>query len=196
MLEPSDKPESDSELRDFESLLQQMRPMPSQLSEPELFYQAGYAAKVGVVPRTFAGLGSKKNPGAILFSFGGGVAAGVAASWVLILATGLLTTMPKESETSSFATQGIAIEQSEQRNTQMVELSPASGTGEAIMPLDWDEDSIRTVIYRGNRRAIWRPELKDESGERADSSREQVSEGNARINNLNWRRSAEESWLD
>lgn len=196
MLEPSDKPESDSELRDFESLLQQMRPMPSQLSEPELFYQAGYAAKTGIVPVPAAGKVARNLPKAIFVSFGGGVAAGLAASWMWILATGLLTTVPKESEASSFATQGIAIEQSEQGNTQIVELSPASGTDEAIMPLDWDEDSIRTVIYRGNRRGIWQPDVNDESGEEGDSNGEQVSEGTARINNLNWRRSTEESWLD
>jgi hypothetical protein len=175
--------------------------MPSQLSEPELFYQAGYAAKTGTVPVPAAGKVPRNSPKAIFVSFGGGVAAGLAASWMWILAAGLLTTVPKESESSNFATQnigkkGIAIEQSEQGNTQIVELSPASGTDEAIMPLDWDEDSIRTVIYRGNRRGIWQPDVNDESGEGDDSNSEQVSEGTARINNLNWRRSTEESWLD
>lgn len=201
MLEPSDQPERDSELRDVESLLQQLRPIPSQLSELELFYQAGYAAQTGVVPVPAAVKVQRNPPKAIFVSFGGGVAAGLAASWMWILATGLLTTVPKESESSSFATQnigkkGIAIERSEQPDTEIAESSPSSSTGEAIIPQDWDEDSIRTVIYRGNRRGIWQPEVNDESGEKADSSTEQVRDGNARINNLNWRRSAEESWLD
>lgn len=196
MLEPSGQPERDSELRDFESLLQQLRPIPSQLSEPELFYQAGYAAQTGIVPVPAAARVYRNPPKAIFVSFGGGVAAGLAASWMWILASGLLTTVPKESSSSSLAAQRNAIEQSKQPNTEIAESSPSTSTDDAIMPLDWDEDAIRTVIYRGNRRGIWQSKVNDESGVAFESSAEQVRDGNARINNLNWRRSTEESWLD
>jgi hypothetical protein len=63
------------------------------------------------------------------------------------------------------------------------------------MSHEWDDAAIRAVIYRGTRRPMWHTDDRNLGGEDADSA-ELVSESRADMNNLNWRRSTEETWLD
>jgi hypothetical protein len=206
MLEPTETPEEDSGLRDFEALLQQMRPAPSQLSEPELFYQLGYAAKTGVMPATSSAVHPGRNSGRIGVSFGGGLVIGMAASWMLISVMGLWKSLPSESEAAKFANEksrvpDSAIEQRGSRDTEIAqsssntEASSSAETPREFMSHEWDDAAIRAVIYRGTRRPMWHTDDRNLGGEDADSA-ELVSESRADMNNLNWRRSTEETWLD
>lgn len=210
MLEPTEKPEEDSGLRDFEALLQQLRPAPSQLSEPELFYQLGYAAKIGAIPATSSAVRPGRSFGRIGFSFGGGLVVGMAASWMLISAIGLWRSLPSEPEASKFVNQeSIAPDNApdsaiEQRGPRDIAIAQSSSNTEAsslleahreFMSQQWDEAAIRAVIYRGTRRPMWHTGDSNLGGENADGG-ELPSESRVDMNNFNWRRAAEETWLD
>jgi hypothetical protein len=196
MHDSSQNPESESELRDIEALLRQVAPAPSQLDERELFYQAGYAAQRGFVPLTIAEKKNSPSSRTLIYSFGGGLGVGIAASWFMFLLSTAAMAPQMERETNQ------QIVQSPQDALQSDVPIPGPAAAATpnisgpVLPLDWNENSIRTVVYRGNRRAIWG--TRDSSGQ--DNEAAKMSESDEpsakQIDNLKWRRTSEDSWLD
>lgn len=196
MHDSSQNPESESELRDIEALLRQVAPAPSQLDERELFYQAGYAAQRGFVPLTIAE--KKNNPGSrtLIYSFGGGLGAGIAASWLMFLVSTAATAPQMERETNQQIVQSPREELQSDVAVPSPEAAATPNISGPVLPLDWNANSIRTVIYRGNRRAIWG--TSDSSGQLNEAANMSESDepSGKQIDNLKWRRTSEDSWLD
>lgn len=194
MFDSSEDSTQGSELKDFESMLAQLSPMPSSLCEEVLFYQAGFAAKAGVLPLSVSHQRGGSTSRHLAWAFGGGLSAGIAASWLLLIGLGL--TKPANSDRDVVVVAQESPEVSVEKPDESIALDGESVDDDRrLEPFDWDENSIRTVIYRGNRRAIWESHS-IESSSAEKSSDAASTEENAHIDNLNWRRTAEEMWLD
>lgn len=196
MHDSSQNPESESDLRDIEALLRQVAPAPSQLDERELFYQAGYAAQRGFVPLTIAEKKRSPGPRTLIYSFGGGLGVGIAASWFMFLVSTAALAPQMERETNQQIVQSPQEEPQSDVSLPSPEAKATPNIIGAVLPLDWNENSIRTVIYRGNRRAIWG--TNDSSGQdmQAATISESDEPSGKQIDNLKWRRTSEDSWLD
>lgn len=196
MHDSSQNPESESELRDIEALLRQVAPAPSQLDERELFYQAGYAAQRGFVPLTIAEKKRSSGLRTLIYSFGGGLGVGIAASWFMFLVSTGAMAPQMERETNQQIVQSPQEELQSDVSLPSPEATATPNIIGSVLPLDWNENSIRTVIYRGNRRAIWG--TSDSSGQdmQAATMSESVEPSGKQIDNLKWRRTSEDSWLD
>lgn len=194
MFDSLDNSTDDSELKDFESMLAQLAPKPSSLCEEVLFYQAGFAAKAGVLPLSVSHQRGGSTSRHSVWAFGGGLSAGIAASWLLLIGLGL--TKPANSDRDVVVVAQESPEVSAEKPDESIALDRESVADDRrLEPFDWDENSIRTVIYRGSRRAIWESQSKESSSAEKLSDAASAEE-KTQIDNLNWRRQAEEMWLD
>lgn len=200
----SDTPERDPELANFESLLRQLVPAPSQRDERELFYQAGYAAKHGEIPNLQRGSWGSVSRGSILGSFSGGIAAGIAATWLLWGTFGYRgTDRPPFGPAEVDANRMMVVEI--ERAPDDIPAARASERAKELTyrtersDLAWNEKEIRQVIYRGNRRAIWNS-YDDNAAEGVSypiqRETQVTTESQIEMDNLNWRRLTDEEWLD
>lgn len=194
MFDSPDNSTDHSELKDFESMLAQLAPKPSSLCEEELFYQAGFAAKTGVMPVSVSHQRRGSGSSRLVLAFGGGLSAGIAASWCLLMGLGLMRPTNNEGDIAVVAQESHEVSM-EKRDESIVLDRESVADDKLLEPFDWDENSIRTVIYRGSRRAIWESQSNESSS--AEKSSDAVSaEEKAQVDNLNWRRQANEMWLD
>lgn len=205
-----ENPDENSELQSTESMLKQLMPAPSALNERELFYRAGYAARHGTLPTTTTVPSSiakraKLTNRTWLLSFSGGAISGIAACILLFFGLNSAATTSQEGYRDS----AIAL----QAPTARADIAPEdiapvdSGAGEseavATRPmlnlagteLDWNENAIRSVIYRGNRRAMWQERGIGPNANASVTSQESESVS-MEMNNLSWRRVNSEDWLN
>jgi|688.fasta_scaffold00735_13 hypothetical protein len=199
MLNASEHPDENSDSMDVELMLKQLLPAPSQLDERELFYQAGYVARQGVLPSGAMDTTAVSRSRNLLLSFSGGLLSGVAACWLLFVSLSSSATVPAESSRDVL----LVKEQPPQRlggdeiATEPVTFGPSSALVNRDMDgdIDWDENAIRMVIYRGNRKVIWN-ERESALSDSTSTGLRGAADLPVEMNNLNWRRRSSEDWSD
>jgi len=195
MFNASEDPEKKTDTHPVESMLKQLLPAPSQLDERELFYQAGYAARHGSIAAGKIDTSVVSRSRNMLLSFSGGLLSGVAACWLLFVSWSSIATVPSGNSRDLLLVKEQSPKQLEGDEISNQSMASRPSTTFVNLDMDWDENAIRTMIYRGNRKVIW--------NERESALNDSTSVGirgaagsPMEKNNLDWRRRLSEEWPD